>query len=127
MVLPPADPFSKTQNPAATKTALEMLDNRGDQPRLKRNRMLFLAADTEATARLDDLVCSFKAWESIVKDFDHGDLNLDKPQSTQARNSCVSASDAANRAIREAYKWLLAPTEEVNAKGFPEMRWEHFA
>ena len=89
--------------------------------------MLFLAADSEATARLDDLICSFKAWESIVKDFDHGDLNLDKPQSTQARNSCVSASDAANRAIREAYKWLLAPTEEINTKGFPEMRWEHFA
>jgi uncharacterized protein len=127
VVLPPAEPFSKIQNPAAVKTALEMLNNRGDQPRLKRNRMLFLAADSEATGRLDDLICSFKAWESIVLDFDKGDLNLDRPQSTQARNSCVSASDAANRAIREAYKWLLAPTEEVNAKGFPEMRWEQFA
>jgi len=73
VVLPPAEPFSKTQNPVATKSALEMLNNRGDQPRLKRNRMLFLAADSEATARLDDLICSFKAWESIVKDFDHGE------------------------------------------------------
>jgi predicted AAA+ superfamily ATPase len=95
VVLPPAEPFSKIQNPAATKAALEMLNNRGDQPRLKRNRVLFLAADSEATARLDDLICSFKAWESIVLDFDKGDLNLDRPQSTQARSSCTSASDAA--------------------------------
>jgi hypothetical protein len=62
VVLPLAEPFSKIQNPAATKTALEMLSNRGDQPRLKPNRMLFLAADFEAAPRLDDLICSFKAW-----------------------------------------------------------------
>ena len=50
-------------------------------------------------------------------DFDNGGLNLDRPQSTQARNSHVSAPDAANRAIREAYKWLLAPTEETLIAG----------
>lgn len=113
VVLPLAEPFSKIQNPAATKTALEMLSNRSDQPRLKPNRMLFLAADFEAAPRLDDLICSFKAWSSIVLDFDNGGLNLDRPQSTQARDSRVNAPDAANRAIREAYKWLLAPTEET--------------
>ena len=34
--------------------ALEILNSRGDQPRMKRNRLLFLAADAESTARLDN-------------------------------------------------------------------------
>jgi predicted AAA+ superfamily ATPase len=79
---------------------------------------LFLAADAESTARLDDLVCSFKAWESIVKDIDLGDLNLDQLQSRQASKNRESAAEAVNRTIRETYRWLLAPTEgAVEAKG----------
>jgi len=103
------------------------LNSRGDQPRMKRNRLLFLAADAESTARLDDLVCSFKAWDSIVKDIDLGNLNLDQLQSRQAHKNRESAAEAVNRTIRETYRWLLAPTEEVEAKGISPMRWESFA
>jgi len=93
---------------------------------MKRNRLLFLAADAESTARLDDLVCSFKAWESIVKDIDLGDLNLDQLQSRQASKNRESAAEAVNRTIRETYRWLLAPTEEAEGKGISAMRWESF-
>lgn len=127
VVLPPSAPFSKGQNPLATKAALEILNNRGDQPRMKRNRLLFLAADAESTARLEDLVCSFKAWESIVKDIDEMALNLDQLQSRQARKNRDSAAEAVNRTIRETYRWLLAPTEEVEGKGISSMQWESFA
>ena len=126
-VLPPAMPFSKGPNPLATKAALEILNNRGDQPRIKRNRLLFLAADAESTARLEDLTCTFKAWESIAKDIDDMALNLDQLQSRQARKNRDSASEAVNRTIRETYRWLLVPTEEVEGKGISAMHWESFA
>ena len=125
-ILPPTAPYSRGAGPLATKAALEILNSRGDQPRMKRNRLLFLAADAESTARLDDLVCSFKAWESIVKDIDLRDLNLDQLQSRQATKNRDSASEAVNRTIRETYRWLLAPTEEAEGKGISAMRWESF-
>jgi hypothetical protein len=125
-VLPPSMPFSKGPNPLATKAALEILNNRGDQPRIKRNRLLFLAADAESTARLEDLTCTFKAWESIVTDIDDMALNLDQLQSRQARKNRDSASEAVNRTIRETYRWLLAPTEEIEGKGISPLKWESF-
>jgi predicted AAA+ superfamily ATPase len=125
VVLPQSAPFSRGANPEATKLALQILDQRGDQPRTKtRNRLLFLAADAESTARLDDLVCTYKAWESITSDH----LNLDKHQTDQAVRSRDTASEAANRSIRETYKWLLAPLEEPDGRGgIAPLRWEHFA
>ena len=127
VVLPPSTPFSRGPNPLAIKEALGILEKKGDQPRIKRNRLLFLAADAEATARLDDLVCTFKAWDSITKDVQDKALNLDTYQITQAQRNRDSASEAANRSIRETYKWLLAPLEEPDGKGgILPMRWEHF-
>ena len=64
------------------------------------------------------LVCSFKAWDSIVKDIDLGDLNLDQLQSRQASKNRESAAEAVNRTIRETYRWLLAPLKKPRAKGF---------
>jgi uncharacterized protein len=126
VVLPPSAPFSMGTNPEATKVALQILDKRGDQPRTKtRNRLLFLAADADSTARLDDLVCTYKAWESITSDTQ---LNLDQHQSEQARRNRDTASEAVNRSIRETYKWLLVPLEEYDARGgITPLRWEHFA
>lgn len=127
VVLAPTTPFNRSPKPPSNDAALAILNQRGDQPRLKRNRLLFLAADAETTARLDDMVCSFKAWESIVTVISEGHLNLDQLQARQATKNKEGASEAVNRTIREAYKWLLAPTEEVEGKTVLPMRWEHFA
>ncbi len=128
VVLPPSVPFSRGPNPLATKEALNILEKKGEQPRIKRNRLLFLAADAEGTARLDDLVCTFKAWDSITKDVQERALNLDTYQSTQAQRSRDSASEAANRSVRETYRWVLAPLEEPDGRGgIQPMHWEPFA
>jgi uncharacterized protein len=127
IVIPPSAPFSRNPKSPATDVALDILNHRGDQPRMKRNRVLFLAADAESISRLDDLVCSFKSWDSIVTDINDGNLNLDQLQSRQAAKNRDSASEAVNRTIRETYRWLLAPTEEADGKAILPMRWEHFA
>jgi len=68
-----------------------------------------------------------KRGKSIVKDIDEMALNLDQLQSRQARKNRDSAAEAVNRTIRETYRWLLAPTEEVEGNGISAMKWESFA
>ena len=128
VVLPPSAPFSRMGSSPAVKAAQDTLERKGDQPRIKRNRLLFLGADADSVVRLEDLICTFKAWESITRDVQEKALNLDTFQSAQAQRNRESASEAANRSIRETYKWLLTPIEEPDGKGgILPMRWEHFS
>ncbi|MFC5513535.1 ATP-binding protein [Massilia jejuensis] len=127
VVLPPEATFSKGAQSAAIDAATAILKNRGDQPRQKQNRLVFLAPDTDSLARLKDQVTSSLAWRSIVEDVREGRLNLDGHQTKQASNSLDLANDALGRMIRETFKWLLAPLQEAKpGKGIGELQWDHF-
>ena len=130
VVLPPDATFSRTAEGLAIGRAAEILKNRGDQPRQKQNRLIFMAADTDSVSRLKDQVRSVLAWQSIVSDVRDMRLNLDQLQSRQASVSLEDANEALARMIKETYKWLLAPMQEATpAKdgkgGISEIRWEH--
>ena len=127
VVLPPEATFSNgAQNPAIN-AATAILKNRGDQPRQKQNRLIFLAADTDSIARLKDQVISLLAWKSIVDDVREGRLNLDVHQTRQASTSLEQANNALGRMVRETFKWLLAPLQEAKpGKGIGEIQWDHF-
>jgi hypothetical protein len=126
VVLPPDAAFSKTATATAVKAATETLNNRGDQPRLKQNRLIFLAADNDSVSRLEDQVCAMLAWQSIVEDIKDATLNLDQIQARQANKSLESANETVRKTIRETYKWLLTPMQEPQPKGISEVRWESF-
>jgi predicted AAA+ superfamily ATPase len=127
IVLPPDVAYSKTMANNAIAQATEILKNRGDQPRQRQNRLIFLAADLDSVSRLKDQVRSMLAWQSIVNDIKDLKLNLDQFQSRQANKSLEDANTALRRMIRETYKWLLAPMQEVKlGKVIPEIVWEHF-
>ncbi|UUZ46679.1 hypothetical protein LP420_22515 [Massilia sp. B-10] len=109
------------------KAALAILKYRGDHPRQKQNRLIFLAADADSIGRLKDQVCSVLAWQSIVADVKEGRLNLDQHQAKQASNSLDQANDGLGRMLHETYKWLLAPMQEAKpGKGIGDLQWEHF-
>lgn len=128
VVLPADAAFSRSGQSLAIDRATEILKGRGDQPRFKQNRLLFVAADFETVSRLKDQVRSMLAWQSIVSDVKELRLNLDQLQARQAERSFGEAVDTVRRTIREAYKWLLAPVQEARpGKGLSEVRWEHFA
>lgn len=125
VVLPPDAAFSKSGQSLAIERATEILKNRGDQPRFKQNRLIFLAADYDNVSRLKDQVRSTLAWQSIVDDTK--ELNLDQFQSRQASKSLEDAKAALRRMIRETYKWMLAPMQEASVnKGLLEIKWERF-
>ncbi|BCU07433.1 ATP-binding protein [Allochromatium tepidum] len=127
VVLPPDAAFTHSGRCLAIERATEILKHRGDQPRFKQNRLIFLAADYDSVSRLKDQVRSKLAWQSIVNDIKELKLNLDQFQSRQAGKSLEDANEALRRMIRETYKWLLAPMQEARpGKGLSEIQWEHF-
>ena len=127
VVLPPEATFGRTAQTPATEAALAILKQRGEQPRQKQNRLVFLAPDADSISRLKDQVSSVLAWHSIVADVKEGRLNLDQHQARQASHSLDQAKESIGRMVRETYKWLLAPMQEVKpGKGIGELQWEHF-
>ena len=125
VVLEPNVGFSRTLAKIVTDRATEILRSRGDQPRQRQNRLIFLAADQQSSGRLIEQVKTMLAWQSIVDDVKEMRLNLDQLQARQATNSCNEAGDAILRMVRETYKWLLVPMQEAATDGtISELKWE---
>jgi predicted AAA+ superfamily ATPase len=127
VVLSPDASFSRSGQSTGVEKAAEILRSRGDQPRQKQNRLVFLAPDYDTVSRLKDQVRSMLAWQSIVSDYEQDRLNLDNYQKKQASQSLETARETVGRVIRDAYKWVLAPMQEAKrGGGVSEIQWEHF-
>lgn len=127
VVLPPTAGYSRSNDQAALRHATEILRQRGEQPRFKQNRLVFLAPDADSVSRLKDQVRSVLAWQSIVADIKEMKLNLDQYQARQASRSLDDANEALRGMVKETYRWLLAPAQFAErGKGLSELQWEAF-
>ena len=127
VVLPPDKGWSRRAGPnPARDAAAEILRNRGEQPRLKQNRLLFLAADADQVSHLKDTVRALLAWRSIENDLNETRITLDNIQAKQVKQNIEQTRETVQRLVRDTYKWLLAPTQAVSRKdGTPgEIEWE---
>ena len=123
VILSPKAAFSRGASNTAYSVAEEILRNRGDLPRQKQNRLIFLAPDYDVVSRLREQTKSFLAWASIVSDIEAEKLVLDTIQVKQAKKLMEGADQSLMRMIRDCYKWLICPLEEfVNGK--PILNWE---
>ncbi|QKS27499.1 MAG: ATP-binding protein [Candidatus Accumulibacter similis] len=128
VVLPPDAAFSRSGQSLGLDRATEILKKRGDQPRFRQNRLIFLAADYDSVSRLKDHIRSYLAWRSIVADYKDNRIVLDNLMAKQANASLDQADETVRRMIRETYKWIVAPMQEARpGKGLSELRWEQFA
>ncbi len=92
--------------------AKRILTHRGEQPRLRQNRLIFLAADGESQGKLKDQILTLLAWDSILKDIQMLKLNLDQYQTRQAKAGKEDAEKAVKHLIRDTYRWLLIPDQD---------------
>lgn len=124
VVLPPSAPHKrKDRKSRAIDVATETLMKRGEDGRSHQNRLLFLAADYDVVSTLRDQTKRYLAWKSIVADAD--ELNLDRHHERQAKESLSEADRRVAGAVTEAYKWLLAPAQELSPQGqLGEVFWE---
>lgn len=128
IALPPNAYYGKNNVHLATVCAAEYLKNRGDQPRHRQNRLVFLAADAENVARLTDHVRSMLAWSSIVSDYRDNRIVLDNLMARNAESNLETARRTVIRAVRETYRWLLVPVQEImGGRISPKIAWEHYS
>lgn len=127
VVLPVAQPWSRSGPNLAKDAAEAALKRRGEQPRLHQNRLLFLAADADQVMHLKDVVRQQRAWQSIEIDARDLRLTLDNQQQRQATQNREQAANTVLRLVRETFKWLVAPVQTVNKHGeVSPIDWEAF-
>ncbi len=128
VVLAPEHKFSKSNKTMAINRALVILQHRGQQPRIKQNRLIFLAPDYDQSARLSDQAKTVLAWNSIVDDCNNMKLNLDQLQIQQAKQNLTGSKNSMLQTVRDTYKWLLAPVQYAKkGKGVGEIEWEEIS
>lgn len=120
IVLSPDYFYSKEEPRLAHDAVLDYVRNNGTKPRYRGNRLLFLAPDHGAVARLRDCIRVALSWASIVEDVAAMRLNLDNLQTEQAKKELKSAEDVLPKVARECFKWLLCPSQE-NPTGKPSV------
>ena len=102
--------YSKEANNPAELAARSIFENRGNVPRLYRNSLVFLAADKSRVQDLEEAICKFLAWDSILKESE--ELNLTQHQITQAKTQRQAADGVVHARLPEMYQWLIVPTQE---------------
>ena len=110
VVLSAEHPCSREPDNAAEAAAREILETRGNTPRLFHNTLVFLAVDSVRYQDLDEALRRHLAWKSILQEKE--ELNLDPHQTRQAETQSKAADDAVTARVPEAYQWLLVPGQE---------------
>jgi len=111
VVLSPSEGYTKADGDSAISAAEKILAFRGDQPRQKRNRLIFFAPDTDIVGRLNEAGRTYLAWQEIVTDINEEKLNLDLFQANLAKKSTDGAEKMLVQMVRESYKWIICPTQ----------------
>jgi hypothetical protein len=87
VVLPPDAAFSKSGQSLAIDRATEILKNRGDQPRFKQNRLIFVGGRLRQREPPEGSGALDLAWQSIV-----GDIKDNEAQPRQPDGQAGNAS-----------------------------------
>ena len=102
--------YGKETDSQAEVASKQIFETRGTAPRLYRNSLVFLAADKSRVQDLEEAVCKFLAWESVVRE--SAELNLTEHQKTQATTQKQAADGVVQARLPEVYQWLIVPTQE---------------
>ena len=110
VILGPQYPHRKgVADSDAIKQARSIYEAKGSSPRIYKNMVVFLAADTMRLDELFQATASYLAWSSIWNERDP--LNLDKFQENQALGKKNDAEETVEARIKETWTWGLVPTE----------------
>ena len=104
-------PHARNGTSPALAAAQRILEWRGNQPRIYRNALVFLAADATRLQDLDEAVRRYLAWESILRDREV--LNLDPHQVRTAERQREAADETVKARIPETFMWLLVPVQRT--------------
>lgn len=110
VVLGVAHPHSGRDTSEAISEAKDILLHRGSSPRVYRNTLVFLAAESKQLDNLKDAVRASLAWAQIVRETDR--LNLTQSDSGLAKSKLAEANETMKTRLRECWCYLIYPLQE---------------
>ncbi|WP_157780366.1 DUF499 domain-containing protein [Leifsonia xyli] len=110
VIFGPDRPFSKRGRSVAEDSAFDFLTRRGTNARIHKNSLIFLAPEVDRIDILLNAVRQRMAWEYILGNRDS--LNLDQHNIKVAESRVAQQKQTVKDSIREAYRWILVPTQE---------------
>ena len=105
-----AHPHTGRENSDAMAEAKDILLQRGSTPRVYRNMLVFLAAESRQLDGLKEAMRSSLAWAGIVKDTDR--LNLTQRDSALAKAKVAEAAETVKTRLKETWCYLLYPMQD---------------
>jgi len=109
VVLGISSPHAKGEESPALAAARQILETRGNAPRIYRNALVFLAPDRSQLQDLDAAVRRYLAWDSILRDKDALDLSPFQVRNAEERRRGEEATVDAR--LPEVYRWALVPVQ----------------
>lgn len=110
VVLGVKHPHNGRDGSDALVEAKDILMQRGSTPRVYRNMLVFLAAESRQLDNLKDAVRAFLAWGEIVRDTER--LNLTQSDSALAKTKLAEANETMKTRLKEAWCYLHYPVQE---------------
>ena len=120
VVLHPNHPHERGDTSAAVGAAQLILEQRQGGPRINRNMVVFVAAETARIPELRQAVRTRLAWQSILDDRGEQGLNLTPADVRQAETRLREADQTVELRIGETFCHVLYP---VQAPGDATIRW----
>ena len=110
VVLGVQHPHNGRDGSDALVEAKDILMQRGSTPRVYRNMLAFIAAESRQLDNLKDAVRASLAWGEIVRDTER--LNLTQSDSALAKTQLSEANETMKTRLKEAWCYLHYPTQE---------------
>ena len=110
VVLGFAHPHNGRDGSEAMTAAKDILMQRGTTPRVYRNMLVFLTAETKQLDHLKDAMRSALAWAGIVGDTKR--LNLTQSDSELAKQKLAEANETVKTRLTEAWCYLIYPVQD---------------
>ena len=111
VVLGIAHPHTGRDGSEAMVEVKDILMQRGSTPRVYRNMLVFLAAESRQLDSLKEAMRSSLAWTEIVRETER--LNLTQSDSALAKAKALEAAETVKTRLKEAWCYLLYPHQET--------------
>jgi hypothetical protein len=111
VALSPEAAWSTASSKNAFAAASEVLLRSGSGARSRRNRLVFLAPDLQATGRTDSFARTALAWEQISEEINAGRLVVLTAEKAQVERDCQAALNALSLTVAECWHVALVPRE----------------
>ena len=119
VVLPMVAAYSPQTEKRTIDVARTFLDRCGTQPRMRKNRLVFLAAELVSITRLSDMCRTYLAWREIQSAISSGAINATQTDVAQVLSSERQSEQLLKGMIGEVFRYLIVPVAEgTNDVGF---------